>query len=423
MKKQLDINTISKIRESRKQTALKRQSQVVNVYELKINKKRLNKKQLEELEMVFLEGKRFYNFILGQKKEQGIPLNCITPTDFHEITYLDKDKNIVNYELKYLRSSSKQTIHARMISNEKTIRTLIKKGLQTHGGLKFKSELMCIPLKNTDWKFKSENKVWITGIKGKVLVRGTRQFNRNEVEFANANLIKKPDGYYLKITVYTDKEKVKQTNKNNRILGLDFGIKTNITTSEGTKIDISIEESDRLKSLQKKMQRQKRGSNNRYKTIKKLKIAYQKQIQQKQDKANKFISQMKKYDKVIYQDEQIAKWHQEYGMSKNVQHSCIGLVKAKLGQLCNTVKLNQFIPTTKWCPNCGSIKNDITLSDREYVCHCGYQEDRDVHAAKNMINIWRSLVETNFVPTDGREVKLEDWQKYQVDPRSCSVFS
>ena len=240
--------------------------------------------------MVFLEGKRFYNFILGQKKEQGIPLNCITPTDFHEITYLDKDKNIVNYELKYLRSSSKQTIHARMISNEKTIRTLIKKGLQTHGGLKFKSELMCIPLKNTDWKFKSENKVWITGIKGKVLVRGTRQFNRNEVEFANANLIKKPDGYYLKITVYTDKEKVKQTNKNNRILGLDFGIKTNITTSEGTKIDISIEESDRLKSLQKKMQRQKRGSNNRYKTIKKLKIAYQKQIQQKQDKANKFIS-------------------------------------------------------------------------------------------------------------------------------------
>lgn len=143
-----------------------------------------------------------------------------------------------------------------MISNEKTIKTLVKKGLQTHGGLKFKSELNCIPLKGMDWNFKSENKLKIMGISGRVLVRGTKQFDRNNVEFANANLIKKPNGYYLKITAYSDKEKlVDNCQKNNRILGLDFGIKTNITTSEGKKINISIEENDRLKMLQKKMQR------------------------------------------------------------------------------------------------------------------------------------------------------------------------
>ena len=164
-----------------------------------------------------------------------------------------------------------------MISNEKTIKVLVKKGLQKFGSLRFKSELNCIPLKNIDWKFKSENKVWITGIKGKVLVRGTRQFDKDKVEFANANLLKKPDGYYLKITCYLNKEDIKQINKNNTILGLDFGIKTNITTSEGKKIDISIKESDQLKSLQKKIQRQKKGSNNRYKTILKLRKAYQKQ--------------------------------------------------------------------------------------------------------------------------------------------------
>jgi len=60
----------------------------------------------------------------------------------------------------------------RMISNEKTIRTLVKKGIQKHGSLKFKSELSCIPLKGMDWKFKSFNKVWIMGVKGSVLVRG-----------------------------------------------------------------------------------------------------------------------------------------------------------------------------------------------------------------------------------------------------------
>lgn len=318
-KRQLDEETKRKIRESKRQTALRHSNMVVNCYELKINKKRLNKKQLEELEMIFLEGKRLYNNILAKKKELEIPLNLIVPTDFHEVEVLDKDKNKQVFELKYLPSHYKQTIHARMISNEKTIKTLVKKGLQTHGGLKFKSELNCIPLKGMDWNFKSENKLKIMGISGRILVRGTKQFNRNDVEFANANLIKKPNGYYLKITAYSDKEKlVDNCQKNNRILGLDFGIKTNITTSEGKKINISIEENDRLKMLQKKMQRQKKGSNNRYKTIKKLRIAYQKQTQQKQDIANKFIHEMKAYDKVIYQDEQLAEWRKDKTMSKIV---------------------------------------------------------------------------------------------------------
>lgn len=60
-----------------------------------------------------------------------------------------------------------------MISNEKTISTLIKKGLQRHGRLQFKSELNCIPLKQygQTYRFKSANKVKIQGIHGDILVR------------------------------------------------------------------------------------------------------------------------------------------------------------------------------------------------------------------------------------------------------------
>lgn len=422
-KRQLSEEDKSKIRATKRATQLRHSSMVVKTYELKINKKRLNKKQLHELKMIFLEGKRLYNYILSKKKEQEIPLNLIVPTDFYSVEVLDKDRNKVEFPLEYLPSHYKQTIHMRMISNEKTIRSLVKKGLQKFGSLKFKSELNCIPLKGMDWHFKSDNKIKIMGVSGKVLVYGTKQFDKDKVEFANANLLNKPNGYYLKITCYLNKEDLKQHKKNDKILGLDFGIKTNITTSEGEKINISIKESDQLKALQKKLQRQKKGSNNRYKTIKKLKIAYQKQTQRKQDKANKFIHKMKNYEKVIYQDEQLSKWHQEKTMSSTIQHSCLGTIKAKLKMLDNTIILNTFIPTTKWCPKCGSIKNDITLNDRIYNCHCGYNEDRDIHAAKNMVSIWQSLVENNLVPMDSREVKLEDWQQYQVDPRRCSIFS
>ena len=104
------------------------------------------------------------------------------------------------------------------------------------------------------------------GIKGQILVRGVEQIP-TDVEFANANLIKRADGYFLKITTY---QKRKEKENNGKEIGLDLGIKTSITTSEGEKIDISIGESDRLKKLQREMFRRVKGSNNRWKTIKKL---------------------------------------------------------------------------------------------------------------------------------------------------------
>ena len=47
---------------------------------------------------------------------------------------------------------------------------------------------------------------------------------------------------------------------------------------------------------------------------------------------------------------------------------------------------------------------------RTYVCDCGYQEDRDIHSAKNMITI-KNLVfsKLNLVPTEHREVKREEF--------------
>ena len=176
------------------------------------------------------------------------------------------------------------------------------------------------------------------GVKGQILVRGTNQIP-NGCEYANANLIHKPDGYYLNITCYLDKDS-NEIETNGKEIGLDFGIKTNITTSEGEKLDVSVEESERLKMLQRKLQRQVKGSNNRHKTIKKIQRQYLKLTNKKKDKANKIVHKLKQYSTIVIQDEQIANWHQkevdENGKDKNkgmrriVQHSCMGLIKSKL---------------------------------------------------------------------------------------------
>ena len=229
----------------------------------------------------------------------------------------------------------KQAIIQRMISNEKTIIRLVKNKKQKHGNLRFKSELTCIPLKQygITYKFKSQNKIKIQGIHDDIRINGGKQLEFVD-EFANANLIQKPNGYYIQITTYTNKSKENnKQNNNNKEVGLDFGIKTNITTSEGEKIDVSVEESERLKKLQREMFRRTKGSNNRYKTIRLLKKEYQCISNQKKNKVNQFVHKFRQYSTIVIQDEQIANWHKQKGMSKIVQHSCMGLIKSKLRQL------------------------------------------------------------------------------------------
>jgi transposase len=183
-------------------------------------------------------------------KKNGIKLRDINTTKIKEVKHFNKDKEEQLSSLKYLSSQQKQAIVTRMISNEKTITSLVKNKFQKLGQLQFKSELNYIPLKQygNSYVFKSFNKVRISGISGQILLRTGNQLQIAD-ELANANLIKKPDGYYLKVTAYINKENFKEKPSNGKDIGLDFGIKTNITTSEGEKMDISIEESERLKKL------------------------------------------------------------------------------------------------------------------------------------------------------------------------------
>ena len=398
----------SKIRASKRLTSLRRQDQVVKVFECKIVEKRLNKMQREELERLFLEGKWFYNHVLNMKKN-GVHLRDINTTSIKTVKKLDKDQNELSEDLLCLSSQEKQAIVSRMISNEKSIKSLVKNGFQNHGQLQFKSELSCIPLKQygNTYVFKSFNKVRIAGISGTVLVRTGNQLQIAD-ELANANLIKRPDGYYLKVTAFINKENWKSIQTNGKEIGLDFGIKTNITTSEGEKLDVQVEESERLKKLQRELFRRVKGSNNRHKTIKLIQREYQKLSNKKQDKANKIVSKLKKYDRIYMQDEQISNWHKGL-FGKQVQHSCLGTVKAKLKALPQIVVLDKWIPTTKLCPDCRKLL-DLNLADRTVECSCGHVEDRDIHSAKNMIVIAKACFENGLVPTEHREITLTEFR-------------
>lgn len=396
---------------SRRATAERRLNQTGFVYECKIVEKRLNKKQREELERLFVEGKWFYNHVLSLHRE-GQEFSKMNTAAIKEVERIDKDGNRITERLTTINAQQKQAIVARMWANEKTISALAKKRLQEDGELHFLSELTSIPLKQygVTYKFKTPNKVRIGGISGAVLVRTGGQLEGVD-ELANANLVHRADGYFLKVTGFTNVENLKRTETNGKEIGLDFGIKTSVTTSEGEKIDVLVGESERLKRLQKEMFRRAKGSNNRYGTIRRIRREYQRLTNRKTDMANKIVSKLKKYDTIVMQDEMIAGWHRGL-FGKQVQHSCLGILKAKLMRLPQTVVLDRGIPTTKMCPVCKTVNRYITLADRTYRCGCGYTQDRDIHAARNMLVVKNMVFGDNLgkLPLGRRKVTLTEFR-------------
>ncbi|MEV4806202.1 RNA-guided endonuclease TnpB family protein [Nonomuraea sp. NPDC049421] len=47
---------------------------------------------------------------------------------------------------------------------------------------------------------------------------------------------------------------------------------------------------------------------------------------------------------------------------------------------------DRWFPSSRLCGACGAINRDLTLADRVWSCGCGLKHDRDVNAARNLLN-------------------------------------
>lgn len=367
---------INKIKETLVQTREKRKSQVCKCYTLKIDYSHTNRQQKEWLKRIFIEAKWFYNHILNH---DNVFDSSISKDKIAIIKVIDKYEE---RELDYLSSQMKQSLQKRIINAIKAL-SVLKSHKFSVGRLKFKPEINSIDLPQfgITWKF-NKTRIKIQGLKKPFKVHGLKQIP-DKCDFANAKLIRKPSGYYMQITTFQQKEKKKEIDKK---VGLDFGIKDSIITSDKEKFNIKILESNRLKRNQLFFSKKKKGSKSRRIQLNKIKKEYEKITNQKKDQVNKIISYLKNnYNEIYMQDEQIANWHKGL-FGRQVQQSALGAIKSKLKSLESTFVIDKWQPTTKLCPECGLL-NKLSLSDRIYNCTCGYSQDRDIHSAKNILLI------------------------------------
>jgi putative transposase len=364
------VNKAEKIKKALQETKERRKGQRPVVFQLKLQN--LSKEKERDLRRTFLEAKWLYNWLVSDTQRLHLPANKVREVEV-------KVGNVFeNRELLLLGSQVKQEIADRLRDNLKALARLKEKGHEV-GALKYRPFVNSIPLKQYGSTYtldRNKNRVRIQRL-GQFRVLGLHQIPP-EAEIASAVLVQKPSGYYLHVTCYVPKE-----SPSRQIIGeavaIDFGVGAKLTLSNGVKIDFELRETERLKTLQRKLERTKRGSKNRKKLRLLLRREYERLARRRRDVHNRVLAFLKGYEEVVFQEDFVRGWASLFG--GQVYSSGIGGLKARLrDSLATPTPVERYEPTTKERFACGRL-HELSLGDRVLRCECGWVCDRDQNAA------------------------------------------
>jgi putative transposase len=278
----------------------------------------------------------------------------------------------------------KQYIIKRLQNNVKTLHKLSKKGKKI-GKIKYIKSLHSIFLMqygNTYKLDKNAKTLHIQGI-GDFKAIGLEQIP-NACDITTANLIERNGDYFLHVTVYVPKEEKVHSRK---AIGIDLGVKDQITFSNGIKVKYNVEMPKRVKKLYKVFSRSqyneetKERSKRGQKVLAKIKKEFAHENNQKKDINNKIAHYIAtNYEFVAYQNDPINEWQRLYG--RRIYQTSIGGFRDTLKRKVSTpLEVGRFAKTTGICMYCGYLLR-LNLSERVFKCpSCGRVQDRDVSAA------------------------------------------
>ena len=228
-----------------------------------------------------------------------------------------------------------------------------------------------------------------------VKIRGYRNLESLPGRIINATISEYSSGkYYVSVLVEVNHLVAKIIPK--RIVGIDLGIKDVVITSDGEKIknEKIIEKYEkRIKRKQRELARREKGSNNYYKTKKKIAILFQKL----KNARKHFIHQITKKlvlenDIVVSETLKVKKMIEEKKFSKY-------LTDVRLSEICRIleykakyygkryIQIDSYYPSSQECSKCGYKNEKVKeLSVRNWNCpECGSVHDRDINASQNIL--------------------------------------
>jgi putative transposase len=197
--------------------------------------------------------------------------------------------------------------------------------------------------------------------------------------------------YFVSILVETDVEPLKMAEAE---AGIDVGIKTLATTSDGAKLENPrplLRREKRLKKLQRRVSRKVKGSNNRKKAGLKVARLHARISDTRRDTLQKFTTRVIRENQAIYVEGlNVAGMVQNHNLAKHIADAAFGEIFRELEYKAKWygrtyLPLDRYFPSSKLCSTCGHLLEELPLSVRGWDCPaCGVRHDRDINAAINI---------------------------------------
>lgn len=195
------------------------------------------------------------------------------------------------------------------------------------------------------------------------------------------------------VSIIVDCEIIKKP-KTGKEVGIDLGIKKFATLSDGITIDnpkYLRENQSMISRIQRYMSRKTKGSRRWHKNRFRLAGLCNNIANRRSWFLHNLTTYLvNNYDTICIEDLNVSGMIKNHKLANSISDASFSMFRYLLEYKCNwygkkLVVIGRFYPSSKTCSNCGWKKDNLTLSDRVFICeNCGLTIDRDANAALNI---------------------------------------
>ena len=254
-------------------------------------------------------------------------------------------------------------------------------------------------------KFSFDGKSVRLPVIGRVKIREALRFTG---KILSARISRTADKWFISVQVECE-ARVPNTPKY-ETSGVDLGVKTFAVVSTGQELQAPKPLFVALKSLKRAsriLARRKKGSNNRRKAAMRVARIHARVANVRKDFVGKVTTRLcRENQTVVIEDLHVAGMVRNHKLARAVSDVGFGMFRQQMQYKsekfgCALIVADRWFPSSKRCHMCGNVKEELSLSERTYVCEaCGLVEDRDVNAAINLEQYPRLV--GNLTPVDTR---------------------
>jgi putative transposase len=199
------------------------------------------------------------------------------------------------------------------------------------------------------------------------------------------------------VSIQVEEEQAEQANTTTTAIGVDLGVHTLATCSDGVKFanPRSLKQKlKKLKRLQRAHSRKQKGSKNKEKSRLKLAKLHAQIAHIRKDSLHKFTTHVyKNHAYVAIEDLHVVGMLKNHYLAQAISDAGMGEIRRQLTYKAEKfgtrlAVIDRFYPSSKTCSSCKFVLDELALKVRVWECpNCHTLHDRDVNAAKNILAV------------------------------------